>query len=115
MERVEIVFEHYSDLKKTSNLCQNLFWIFNDTKDDTSALIRLAKCHDRLRNAEFKSFNTIVRTMSIHYQNRLNFFDNRSTNSSTESFNAKIKAFRAQFRGVRNIDIFLFKLANIFA
>ncbi|WP_233783454.1 hypothetical protein [Flavivirga eckloniae] len=25
---------------------------------------------------------------------------NRSTNASAESFNAKIKAFRAQFRGV---------------
>jgi hypothetical protein len=37
------------------------------------------------------------------------------TNASTESFNAKIKAFRASFRGVRNISFFLFRLANIFA
>ncbi|WP_397446133.1 transposase [Polaribacter sp. R77954] len=37
--------------------------------------------------------------MNIHYQNILNYFDNRSTNASAESFNAKIKAFRAQFRG----------------
>nr|WP_262489189.1 transposase [Flavobacterium phragmitis] len=34
----------------------------------------------------------------------MNYFDNRSTNASAECFNAKIKAFRAQFRGVRNID-----------
>ncbi|MDT0649713.1 transposase, partial [Zunongwangia sp. F297] len=26
----------------------------------------------------------------------LNYFENRSTNASAESFNAKIKAFRAQ-------------------
>ncbi|MGQ7945579.1 transposase [Flavobacterium sp. WC2509] len=32
----------------------------------------------------------------------LNYFNNRTTNASTESFNAKIKAFRSQFRGVRN-------------
>jgi transposase len=32
--------------------------------------------------------------MSIHYQNILNYFDNRSTNASAESFNAKIKALR---------------------
>ncbi|MFC2110097.1 transposase, partial [Bacteroidota bacterium] len=42
-------------------------------------------------------------------------FANRSTNASTKSFNAKIKAFRAQFRGVRNVEFFLFRLTNIFA
>jgi hypothetical protein len=32
-----------------------------------------------------------------------------------ESFNAKIKAFRAQFRGVTNIGFFLFRLTRIYA
>ncbi|MCH8515928.1 MAG: DDE transposase, partial [Cyclobacteriaceae bacterium] len=32
-----------------------------------------------------------------------------------ESFNAKIKAFRAQFRGVKNVSFFLFRLAKIYA
>ncbi|WP_430300547.1 transposase [Rapidithrix thailandica] len=36
-------------------------------------------------------------------------------NASAESFNVKIKAFRRQFRGLRNIDFFLFRLANIYA
>jgi transposase len=31
-----------------------------------------------------------------------------------ESFNAKIKAFRSQFRGVKNIKFFLFRLTNIY-
>ncbi|WP_199269213.1 transposase [Polaribacter sp. L3A8] len=57
----------------------------------------------------------LIRTMSIHYKNILNYFDNRSTNASAESFNAKIKAFRAQFRGVRNVDFFLYRLTTIFA
>ena len=29
--------------------------------------------------------------------------------------NAKVKAFRAQFRGVRDIPFFIFRLAKIFA
>ena len=70
---------------------------------------------EKVRQAAFSSFNTIARTMSIHYMNILNYFDNRSTNASAESFNAKIKAFRAQFRGVRNVDFFLFRLTTIFA
>ena len=114
-ERAGILFALYPDIKKAYRLCQNLSWIFNNTKDKTSALIKLAKWDEKVRQAKFKSFNTIARTMSIHYQNILNYFDNRSTNASAESFNAKIKAFRTQFRGVRNIDFFLFRLTNIFA
>ncbi|MFC6245093.1 transposase [Flavobacterium psychroterrae] len=36
----------------------------------------------------------------------MNYFDNRSTNASAESFNAKIKAFRSKFKGVRNVEYF---------
>lgn len=114
-ERATILFERYPDLEKAYKLCQNLSWIYNNTKDKTSALIRLAKWDEKVRQAEFSSFSTIARTMSIHYMNILNYFDNRSTNASAESFNAKIKAFRAQFRGVRNVDFFLFRLSTIFA
>ncbi|MBQ5603803.1 MAG: transposase, partial [Bacteroidales bacterium] len=38
-----------------------------------------------------------------------------STNASAESFNAKIKAFRAQLRGIRDVKYFLFRLKNIYA
>ncbi|WP_246067829.1 transposase [Changchengzhania lutea] len=44
----------------------------------------------------------------------LNYFDYRSANASVEFFNAKIKAFRAEFREVRNVDFFLFRLTSIF-
>ena len=114
-KRAEMLFEKYPDIEKAYKLCQNLSWIFNNTKNKTSALIRLAKWNEKVRQAQFKSFNTIARTMAIHYQNILNYFDNRSTNASAESFNAKIKAFRAQFRGVRNVGFFLYRLTTIFA
>jgi transposase len=114
-KRAEILFQHYPDLKKAYELSQNLSWIFENTKDKTIGLSRLAKWYEKVRQSGFKSFSSIARTMSIHYQNILNYFDNRSTNASAESFNAKIKAFRAQFRGVRNIPFFLFRLSNIFA
>ena len=50
-----------------------------------------------------------------HYKTILNDFDNRSTSASSESFNAKIIAFRSQFRGVRNVEFFLFRLTQIYA
>ncbi|WP_423130603.1 transposase [Gaoshiqia sp. Z1-71] len=45
----------------------------------------------------------------------MNFFDNRSTNASAESFNAKLKAFRAVLRGVSDVKYFLFRVAKIYA
>ncbi|WP_432713235.1 transposase [Pedobacter sp.] len=43
----------------------------------------------------------------------LNYFDGRSTNASAESFNAKIKAFSSQFRGVKSIEIFFYRLTQL--
>ncbi|UZT97471.1 transposase [Chryseobacterium fluminis] len=50
-----------------------------------------------------------------HYSDILNFFERRSTNASAESFNAKIKNFRLQLRGVKDKAFFLFRLAQLFA
>ncbi|MFC2290195.1 MAG: hypothetical protein ACFNLC_01485, partial [Prevotella denticola] len=43
------------------------------------------------------------------------FFVNRATNANAESFNAKVKAFRAQFRGVTDIPFFLYRLMKLCA
>jgi hypothetical protein len=63
-----MLFEIYSDIEKAYKLCQNLSWIYNQTKDKTSALIRLAKWGKKVRQAEFKSFNSISKTMSTYYK-----------------------------------------------
>jgi len=39
-----------------------------------------------------------------------NYFENRATNASAESFNAKVKAFRSQIRGVEIYhSLFIYK------
>ena len=68
---------------------------------------------------EFKSgfltFGRVSRSIQTHYLNIINFFERRATNAAAESFNAKIKAFRAQFRGVRDRAFFLYRLAKLYA
>ena len=115
MDRAAILFELYPNLEKACNLAKDLRNIFEKTTDKIIGLSRFAKWHEKVNQSAFKSFNTISRSIMNHYQTILNYFDNRSTNASAESFNAKIKAFRAQFRGVRNIEFFLFRLTNIYA
>ncbi len=46
---------------------------------------------------------------------RVNFFNNRNTNANAESFNAKIKLFRANLRGVTDTEFFLSRLHKLFA
>lgn len=114
-ERAQIVFELYPDLKTAYNLTQQLRNIYNKNNNKQVAMTKLAHWYREVEESGFKNFNIILNTITFNYQSILNYFQNRSTNASAESFNAKIKAFRSQFRGVRKIDFFLFRLSNIFA
>ena len=113
--RAKILFGQYPDIKKAYNLVQGLRNIFNTATSIQTAYTKLAHWYKDVGQTGFKAFNTIANTITINYRSILNYFINRSTNASAESFNAKIKAFRAQFRGVKNVEFFLFRLTRIFA
>ena len=115
IHRAEILFELYPRLEQAYELAQKLGHIYHTVKDKGVAYTQLARWYDLVEKAGFKSFNTISNTIQQHYITILNFFERRSTNAAAESFNAKIKAFRAQFRGVRNVSFFLYRLAKIYA
>lgn len=113
--RAKIVFKEYPDLEKAYSLTHSLRMIFSKNTIKDAARLSLAKWYNQVADSEFKSFNTIAATIYEHYDEILNFFINRSTNASAESFNAKIKAFRASLRGVVDTKFFLFRLAKIYA
>ena len=113
--RAKMLFELYPDLKKAYGLTHSLRMIFSNTKTKGVAYTKLAKWFNDITDSGFKSFNTISATVYAHYPEILNFFDNRSTNASAESYNAKIKAFRATLRGVTDTSFFMFRLAKIYA
>ncbi len=50
----------------------------------------------------------------MHEDTILEYFVNRSTNASAESFNAKLKSFRALLRGVSDKTFFLFRVAKLY-
>lgn len=114
-ERADLLFERYPDLKVAYSLSMELSHIFDKTTEKVFGLAKLAKWHEKVRQSTFKAFNTIARSIQNHYPTILNYFDNRSTNASAESFNAKIKAFRSQFRGVKCVKFFLYRLTQLYA
>jgi transposase len=113
-ERAQILFSLYPDIKTAHRLVQQLRGIYNNYNNKHIAMTKLAHWFRNVEESGFKNFNILLNTITFNYQSILNYFDNRSTNASAESFNAKVKAFRSQFRGVRKVDFFLFRLSNLF-
>lgn len=113
--RAEILFSHYPDLEKAYQLSEGLRKIYNQNIQKSVAMLKLAHWFKEVEESGFKSFSVLMKTIMNHYNDILNYFDQRSTNASAESFNAKIKNFRLQLRGVKDRAFFLFRLSKIFA
>ena len=114
-ERAAILFEEYPDLKKAYGLCHSLRMIFSKNTIKNVARVSMARWYNQVEEAGFKSFNTVAATFYEHYDEILNFYNNRSSNAMAECFNAKIKLFRANLRGVADKKFFLFRIANLYA
>ena len=110
-----MLFHKFPDIEKAYTLAQKLGFIYENTTVKEVAFTRLARRFKGIEDSGFKSFYSIRRTFENHYVNILNFFENRSTNAAAESFNAKIKDFRRNLRGVRDVKFFLFRLSKIYA
>lgn len=111
----EILFKEYPDIKKGYYMAMRLGSIYHQCKFKDIALTRLARWYDEVDKTGFLTFGRVARSIQTYYMNIINFFERRTTNAAAESFNAKIKAFRAQFRGVRDKAFFLYRLAKLYA
>lgn len=132
-ERARILFGLYPEIEKAYNITHNLRCIFNQRYTKDVARVKLALWYnkteefiDEYREIKFKykkdptrmianPFNSILNSIQCYSDKILNFFNNRSTNARAECFNSKLKAFRADMRGVSDISFFLYRVANIYA
>ena len=90
-ERAAILFEEYPDIQKAYSLCHSLRMIFAKNTIKDAARLSMARWYNKVEEAGFHSFNVIAATFHEHYDDILNFYNNRSSNAMAESFNAKIK------------------------
>ncbi len=113
--RADILFREYPAIEEAYRVSMKLTEILNTRCHKAVALTKLARWYDQVERLNCKFFNSVIQTMQNNYGTIANYFENRSTNASAESFNAKVKAFRSQFRGVTDIPFFIFRLKTIFA
>jgi len=113
-ERSVLLFREFPVLKKAYNhvMC------FRNIYENQSKEKARQQFEDWIIKSEslgINEFNSSANSIKYHLDNILNFFNNRNTNANAESFNAKIKLFRANQRGVVDTKFFLFRLQNLFA
>lgn len=113
--RAEVLFEHFPKLKEAYRLSMRLTELFNRKSTPAQARLNLARWYNELETFGENEFARVLETFENHNETIINYFERRLTNASAESFNAKIKAFRAQFRGVGDIRFFMFRLATQYA
>ena len=113
-ERAKLLFELYPNIEKAYKHSMEFRAIFELT-DKLIALEKLKHWIEKSKELTFDNFNIAANSINYHLETILNFFNNRHTNANAESFNSKIKLFRANLRGVTDVKFFLFRLEKLFA
>lgn len=114
--RAQILFRRFPDIKNAYSLSHSLRVIFNNrnaTKE--SARSSLSQWYEKAEKSRNEDFRVLSQTLQSREDDVLNYFLFRSTNASAEALNTKIKAFRAQLRGIIDLKFFLFRLTRIYA
>jgi len=101
-KRAKILFEKYPLLKQAYKLTIEFRNIYKNVSKEKAQGHFLDWKH-KVNELKIEEFNTVINSLEHHLPNILNFFTNRSTNANAESFNSKIKAFRANLRGVTDV------------
>ena len=113
-QRATLLFNLYPSLKKAYEHVLEFRSIY-ELKSRSQAEQRFNRWFERTNELQMKEFNTVTNTVKNNLHNILNFFLTRNTNANAESFNSKIKLFRANLRGVVDTEFFLFRLHKLFA
>lgn len=114
VKRAAVLFEKYPLLKQAYQLTTSFRSLYKMTHRE-DAVVKFNEWKQKVEHLKINEFNTVVNSVDHHLENIMNFFNNRNTNANAESFNSKIKNFRANLRGVTDVKFFLFRLHKLFA
>ena len=112
---MRLPFQMYPKLKELYDIVNKLRSIFRSkklTRDDAKA--KLHKWYQAVADCTIREIKSARDAIKSREENVLNYFIERSTNASAESFNSKLKAFRAQLRGIRGLPFFIFRICKVF-
>lgn len=113
-QRANILFKKFPKIKKAYYLSLEFRSIYLN-KNLIDAKYQFNKWKIDIESSKIEEFNSSLHSLEYHQEEIFNYFHTKSTNGYAESFNSKIKNFRANLRGVTDIKFFLFRLEKLFA
>ena len=114
-ERSKILFDAFPELKKGYELSMMFRSVYEHSRTREEAKRKLDNWYRKMEEKGFKSFITAAHSIKNHEGWILNYFPEKETNASAESFNAKLKGLRAMVQGVTDKKFFLFRICKIYA
>jgi transposase len=112
-QRAEVLFTAFPKIKKAHSLYMSFKSGFSMNK--LQAKDHFTRWIDRAMKSGFKQMMIAAKTIKNRLSNVLNYLENKATNAASENFNAKIKSLIARVRGVRDKDLFLYRLFKLYA
>ena len=113
-ERGKILFGLYPKLEEVYNLTQSFRCVFRDkTLTIEAARVKLHEWYDKVTACTIREIKSARDTIKNYEDEILNYFIAHQTNASAESLNSKIKCFRAQVKGVKDIPFFMYRLTTV--
>jgi transposase len=112
--RAAILFREYPPLKTAYELSMMFRAVYEYSATQSEAKAKLTHWYQKVQEKDLEAFLVPAESIRLHEPTILNYFIHRSTNASAESFNAKLKNFRALVRGVRDKTFHLFRVAKLY-
>lgn len=113
-QRANILFREFPAIDDAYKLSMMFRGWYERNTDKEQARQDLQNWYAKVEEKKIASFIVAARSIKAHEDTILNYFKSRSTNASAESFNAKLKGFRALVRGVKDITFFLFRVGRLY-
>ncbi len=101
-KRAKVLFQEFPDLKSAYDLSMMFRNCYENSHSIEEGEENFNKWFQKVEEKNIDSFTVAAESIRLHKKTILNYFTNRSTNASAESFNAKLKNFRTVVRGVRD-------------
>ena len=114
-KRSEILFREFPELKNAYDISMMFRSCYENSHSIAEARKSFEKWYQKVEEKNIDSFIVAAESIRLHETTILNYFTDRSTNASAESFNAKLKSFRSVVRGVRDKKFHLFRVAKLYA
>lgn len=112
--RATILFKEFPEVHHAYNLSMMFRSWYENNTNKQQAKEELQRWYEKVDEENIESFTAATETVKAYEETILNYFNNRSTNASAESFNAKLKGFRTLVRGVRDVKFFCFRLSKLY-